>query len=111
VVNLIDNAVKFTSSAPSANGAGSVRVEVSGLEGAARLSVSDSGPGIPPEALGRIFERFFRADDARSHSGVPGSGLGLAVAAWIVEAHGGSITASNRPEGGSLFSVHLPLAR
>jgi heavy metal sensor kinase len=110
VVNLIDNAVKFTSSAPPSNGAaGSVRVEVSGVEGAARLSVADSGPGIPPEALGRIFERFFRADDARSQSLVAGSGLGLAVAAWIVEAHGGSIDARNRPEGGSLFTVKLPL--
>jgi heavy metal sensor kinase len=111
VVNLLDNAVKFTSAAPPLDGPAAVTVLVAATDGSARLSVADSGPGIPNEALGRIFERFFRADDARSHSGVPGSGLGLAVAAWIVEAHGGSITASNRPEGGSLFSVHLPLAR
>ena len=111
VVNLLDNAVKFTSAVPPANGPGSVTVEVTSVDGSARLYVADSGPGIPSEALGRIFERFFRADDARSHSGVPGSGLGLAVAAWIVEAHGGKIAARNRPEGGSLFSVSLPLAR
>jgi two-component system, OmpR family, sensor kinase len=111
MVNLLDNAVKFTSAVPPANGPGSVTVEVVAVGGAAHLSVADSGPGIPSEALGRIFERFFRADDARSHSGVPGSGLGLAVAAWIVEAHGGKIAARNRPEGGSLFSVSLPLAK
>jgi two-component system OmpR family sensor kinase len=109
VVNLLDNALKFTSAAPRLDGSAAVTVEVAAVDGSARLSVADSGPGIPNEALGRIFERFFRADDARSHSGVPGSGLGLAVAAWIVEAHGGSIAASNRPEGGSLFSVRLPL--
>jgi heavy metal sensor kinase len=110
VVNLVENAVKFTSAAPPPYGGGSVSVELTSVDGTARLSVVDSGPGIPAEALGRIFERFFRADDARSQSLVSGSGLGLAVAAWIVEAHGGTIEAGNRPEGGSLFTVSLPLA-
>lgn len=109
VVNLVDNAVKFTAAVPPPEGPAAVTLEVAATQGAASLSVADSGPGIPREALERIFERFFRADDARSHSGVPGSGLGLAIAAWIVEAHGGSIAARNRPQGGSVFAVSLPL--
>ena len=102
--NLVDNAVKFTTSR------GTVSIEVAGHGGVARLSVSDSGPGIPEEALGRIFERFYRADHARGYGAATGFGLGLAIAAWVAEAHGGRITAENRPGGGTRFSVSLPLA-
>ena len=111
VVNLLDNAVKFSAAARPEPGAASVRVEVREDHGRAELSVTDSGPGVPDEALDRIFERFFRADDARSHQGAEGSGLGLAIAAWIVGAHAGKIAARNQAAGGSVFSVSLPLAR
>ena len=72
--------------------------------GGALLEVDDQGPGIRPEDLSRIFERFWRADDAPAG----GTGLGLAIARWIVDQHGGSIGAVNRPEGGASFWVRLP---
>jgi signal transduction histidine kinase len=82
-----------------------VRVRADG--DAAVLAVEDSGPGIRPEDLPHVFERFWRADDAPSG----GTGLGLAIAAWIVERHGGRIAAVNRPEGGALFEARVPLQR
>jgi two-component system sensor histidine kinase KdpD len=68
------------------------------------LSVADRGPGIPPEWLPRIFDKFFRAPTAPTG----GSGLGLTIVKGFVEAHGGTITASNRPGGGALFTISLP---
>lgn len=79
-----------------------VRVRPEGPE--AVLTVEDQGPGIRDEDLPRIFERFWRADDAPAG----GTGLGLSIAAWIVEAHGGAISAASRPEGGARFEVRLP---
>jgi len=72
--------------------------------GGALLEVDDKGPGIKPQDLSRLFERFWRADDAPAG----GTGLGLAIARWIVDQHGGSIGAMNRPEGGASFWVRLP---
>jgi signal transduction histidine kinase len=71
------------------------------------LEVGDSGEGIAEEALPLIFERFYRGDRSRSRS-EGGTGLGLAIARKIVEAHGGTIRAGNRPAGGALFTVELP---
>jgi signal transduction histidine kinase len=68
----------------------------------------DSGPGIPPEALPQLFERFFRIDRARSRE-QGGTGLGLAIARQLALAHGGELTAENRPEGGAVFTLCLPL--
>jgi signal transduction histidine kinase len=68
------------------------------------LTVEDSGPGIREEDVPRIFERFWRADNAPAG----GTGLGLSIAAWIVDAHGGAIAVANRPEGGARFEVRLP---
>jgi two-component system sensor histidine kinase KdpD len=69
-----------------------------------RLSVADEGPGLPPELLPRIFDKFFRAPNAPAG----GSGLGLAIVKGFVEAHGGNIAAANRPGGGAIFTITLP---
>ena len=101
ILNLLDNAVRYT---PSGGKISIVlETEPSGL----RLSVSDTGAGIPPEAAPHIFERFYRADKARSrHEG--GFGLGLSIVKWIAEAHHGSVEMTSRPGGGSTFVVSLP---
>jgi two-component system sensor histidine kinase MtrB len=69
--------------------------------------VADSGPGIRPEALPHIFDRFYKADAARTRSA--GSGLGLAITLENVKLHGGTIHAGNRPGGGAVFAVEIPL--
>jgi signal transduction histidine kinase len=71
--------------------------------------VTDTGIGIPPEALGQVFERFYRADEARNRDS-GGAGLGLAIAQKLVDEHGGSIAAESEPGEGSTFTVTLPLA-
>ncbi|MBB1482732.1 HAMP domain-containing histidine kinase [Tessaracoccus sp. MC1865] len=73
------------------------------------IEVADNGPGIPPETLPRVFERFTKADDARTHSTVPSTGLGLAIVRAIAEGFGGSAMVSSRP-GRTAFTVTLPLA-
>lgn len=108
--NLVDNGIKF-SVRPAVPEPPLVGVDVTADEGAARVFISDSGPGIPEEVLDRIFERFYRADEARAYrGGGEGSGLGLSIAAWIAEAHGGRITARNRAEGRAVFLLTLPLS-
>jgi signal transduction histidine kinase len=72
------------------------------------LRVSDSGAGIPPEDLPYIFDRFWRADRARTRSGDTGSGLGLAIAKQLVLAHGGTIHAESQPGVGPVFTIELP---
>jgi signal transduction histidine kinase len=99
---LLDNALKHT----PAGGEVCVRLQIDGRR--ARLQVKDSGTGIDPKHLPRIFERFYRGDQARTGEG---AGLGLAIAKWIVGVHGGQIHAGNRPEGGAVFTVTLPLMR
>jgi two-component system sensor histidine kinase KdpD len=73
-------------------------------QGSLVVSVADSGPGLPPELLPRIFDKFVRAPDAAAG----GSGLGLAIVKGFVEAQGGQITAENRPSGGAMFTVRVP---
>lgn len=97
---LVDNALR--------HGGGEAEVQVSGAGGAAVVTVSDRGPGLGETDLQHVFDRFYRADIARS---TPGSGLGLAIARSIVEAHRGTITAANRPGGGAVFRFELPLMR
>jgi two-component system sensor histidine kinase BaeS len=101
--NLLRNAVKFT----PPNGRVTVRTLRQGIQ--AVLGVSDSGPGIVPEDLPRLFDRFYRASRSRSPD-TPGVGLGLAIARAIVEAHGGTIAAESTPGAGATFIVRLPLA-
>jgi signal transduction histidine kinase len=75
-----------------------------------RLTVRDTGIGIASVDLPHIFERFWRADPARSRTGDrPGVGLGLAITKWIAEAHGGTIEVQSRPGRGTTFSVTLPV--
>ena len=74
----------------------------------ALLTIADTGIGIPPEELGRVFERFYRGRASRLLS-VPGTGLGLAICKDVVESYHGRITAENAPEGGSIFTVCLPI--
>ena len=73
-----------------------------------KLTVRDSGPGIAPEHLPHIFERFYKADAARSATPLSGSGLGLSIVQAIIERHGGTVTASNAPEGGAVFEITIP---
>ena len=101
--NLAENAIKFTPQG------GSVDVHVEREGDRARLTVSDTGPGIPGEKLERVFERFFRLDESRrAPADASGSGLGLSIAHAIVMLHGGEISAANRPERGAVFTVRLP---
>jgi two-component system sensor histidine kinase MprB len=95
ISNLLDNACKW--------GATSGPVEVT--VGAGRVSVRDRGPGIADHDLSRVFDRFYRAPDAR---GMPGSGLGLAIVRHFAETHGGSVHASNDPAGGARLTLELP---
>lgn len=99
---VLDNALKHT----PAGGNVSIRLVLQGER--ARLQVRDSGSGIAPEDLPHIFDRFYRADRARTREG---SGLGLAIGKWIAEAHGGQIQASNASPTGALFTVTLPVMR
>jgi len=98
VRNLVENAVKYTQPG------GRVQIDVWLSDGEAGLTVSDTGPGIPGEVLPRIFDRFVRADAARSR-GTGGSGLGLAISREIVEAHGGRVWAESEVGAGSAFSI------
>ncbi|MEO8621682.1 MAG: sensor histidine kinase, partial [bacterium] len=80
--------------------------------GAIEITVTDDGPGIPPEARERIFDRFFRVDPARSRGNVSatgGAGLGLSIARWVAEAHGGRIELVASRPGRTEFRVSLPL--
>ncbi len=100
VGNLVDNAIKFTER-------GSVEVRVAQNLHSAWVEVADTGPGIPEDERSHIFERFYRADKARSRA-VPGTGLGLAIVRSIARVHGGEATAGKSPGGGALFRVILP---
>lgn len=102
--NFVDNAVKYTPS----GGRVELAVELHGDE--VHLVVEDTGPGIPPEHLPRVFERFYRADPSRSRA-EGGTGLGLAIAKHVALAHGGRVEASNRPTGGARLSLVLPKGR
>jgi two-component system sensor histidine kinase MprB len=96
ISNMLDNACKWSRSGDT------VEVEVAG----GRVSIRDQGPGFSEEDLPRVFDRFWRSDDAR---GKPGSGLGLAIVQRVAEEHGGTATAANANGGGALVSLELPV--
>ena len=104
IFNLVDNAVRFTPEG------GEVRIEAHRHDGSVEVSVADTGVGIPSEALPRLFERFYRVDPARARED-GGTGIGLAIARSVVEAHGGTIRAESEPGHGSTFTFDLPVAR
>ncbi|HEY5625868.1 MAG TPA: ATP-binding protein [Dehalococcoidia bacterium] len=101
LVNLVDNAIKFTPKG------GSVGVSSRAEDGSVTIEVADTGAGIDPADLPRVFERFFKADRARQRGG---TGLGLAIVKHTIEAHGGSIGVDSRLGAGSVFRLRLPLA-
>jgi signal transduction histidine kinase len=102
VQNLAANALRHTPEG------GRVTLAAEEAPEGVRLAVRDTGPGIPPEHLPHIFERFYKADASRTAAAQSGSGLGLSIVQAIVERHGGTITAANAPEGGAIFEIRLP---
>ena len=104
VFNLVDNAVRFTPPG------GSVTIAAAREDDRVIVTVADTGVGIAPEHLPRLFERFYRADAARSRDDGGGTGIGLAIARSIVEGHGGRITAESEPGRGATFTFDLRAA-
>jgi two-component system, OmpR family, sensor kinase len=102
IVNVLDNAVRY---APS-DSVVRVGLDLAGVNYA--ISVSDDGPGIPLELQPRIFERFYRVDEARTHASHGGAGLGLALSRWIALVHGGEVTLAASSRMGSTFVITLP---
>jgi signal transduction histidine kinase len=100
LLNLVQNAIDHTPDG------GQVTLSLRREEGWAYLSVADTGSGIPPEELPHIFERFYRVEKGRQRGG---AGLGLAIARWIAQAHGGDISVDSKLEEGSTFTLRLPL--
>jgi heavy metal sensor kinase len=109
VVNLLDNAVKYSPPGTA------IHVNLEHVNGEAphsrqlNLSIRDEGPGIPPAEASRVFDRFYRPDESRARD-TGGAGLGLAIAKWSIEAHGGKILLESVPGNGASFSIRLPLA-
>ncbi len=101
IVNLLDNAIKFTPSG------GKVVLRTQANNGRALLEVRDTGVGIPAAAIPRVFERFFRVDEARSRDD-GGAGLGLSIVKSIITAHGGSVSVESEPQKGTCFQLQLP---
>jgi len=101
--NLVDNALKYTPAS------GTISLQAGPTPLGVRVDVSDTGAGIPPEALAHIFDRFYQADPSRQGGQKHGAGLGLTIANEIVQAHGGTISVRSAPGRGSIFSVQLPV--
>ena len=103
LLNLVGNAIQYT----PANG--EIFISLGRVAEQARLIIRDTGEGIPAEDLPHIFERFYRAEKSRTRSRTTGFGLGLSIAAWIIDRHGGRIEADSREGQGTTFCIWLPL--
>ena len=103
LLNLLGNAIQYTPPG------GEVFLSLAKVGERARLIVRDTGPGIPPEDLPHIFERFYRAEKSRTRSTIGGFGLGLSITNWIVERHGGQIKVESKEGKGSTFAIWLPI--
>jgi two-component system OmpR family sensor kinase len=103
LLNLVANAIQYTPQG------GDVFLSMGKVAEQARLIIRDTGPGIPPEDLPHIFERFYRAEKSRTRGKTTGFGLGLSIAHWIVEKHGGRIEVDSKDEQGTTFCIWLPL--
>jgi two-component system sensor histidine kinase KdpD len=101
LTNLLDNAVRF---APKST---AITISARAEQDSLIVEVGDSGPGVPPGEEQRIFEKFYRINDQAGS----GSGIGLAICRGVMELHVGKISASNRPGGGAIFRLELPLRR
>jgi two-component system phosphate regulon sensor histidine kinase PhoR len=101
LINLVDNAIKFN------RRGGTVRVSAEQFPEGISISVADTGEGILPEHLGRLFERFYRVDRARSRE-IGGTGLGLAIVKHLARLHGGEVSVRSTPSEGTTFSIELP---
>jgi signal transduction histidine kinase len=102
VTNILDNAIKYSPIG------GNIVIRVERARDRASIVVADQGPGVPHEHRKRIFDRFFRVDPSRTR-GSGGVGLGLAIAKWAVDLHGGQIAVVDRPGGGAEFRIVLPI--
>jgi len=102
--NLVANAVSY---APEGS---AITIEAAPTGDGTQIAVSDEGPGIPDEDIGRVFERFYRVDKSRARD-PGGTGLGLAIVKHLVELHGGTVHVENRPQGGARFVISLPTSR
>ncbi len=100
--NLVENALNYTPEG------GTIRIDAARDEARYQLTVSDTGPGIPPDDLSRVFERFYRVDKARARPG--GTGLGLAIVRNLVQVLHGEVRADNGASGGAVFTITLPVA-
>ena len=86
-----------------------IEVRVRARDDRVEASVTDAGPGMPPEVVAKVFDRFYRADPGRTRDH-GGTGLGLAIVKSLVEAHGGEVTCTSAPGRGTTFAISLPLA-
>jgi heavy metal sensor kinase len=102
VLNIVDNAIKYTPEG------GKISIELKNGGSFANIIVSDTGMGIPAEQLPRIFDRFYRVDKARA-STIQGSGLGLSIVKWIVDAHNGKINVQSKLHEGTTFTLNMPV--
>ena len=109
VINLLDNAVKYSPSGSTVRLILSDEKNCSNQTEFVQLAIEDEGPGIPQGKASRVFDRFYRVDEGRTRD-AGGAGLGLAIAKWVVEAHGGTIGVTPRSPNGSIFSISLPKA-
>jgi heavy metal sensor kinase len=109
VINLIDNAVKYSPAGCTIRVSVRDSERVSDRAPVVGVVIEDEGPGIPEDKAERVFDRFYRVDEGRTRD-AGGAGLGLAIAKWAVEAHGGAISLTPRLPHGSIFSIWLPIA-